>query len=164
VALDARLGYVGLGISHFSRPQVGETQMALVRITVSGIVFEARFEAAAPLTTAAFRSIMPFRRQLIQARWSGEAAWIPLGDMHIGVDLENATSYPSRGDILFHPAGTSEAEILFAYGSCRFASKVGELAGNHFLTITRGLELLPALGHKVLWEGAQPVEFVELAV
>lgn len=137
--------------------------MADVRITVAELVFEARFEAAAPLTAAAFRAILPFKSRLIQARWSGEAGWIPLGDMSIGVDRENATSYPSRGDILFHPAGDSEAEILFPYGSCRFASKVGELAGNHFLTLTSGLEFLPELGRRVLWQGAQPFEIIALA-
>ena len=36
---------------------------------------------------------------------------------------------------------------------------VGIDAGNHFLTITQGREHLPALGKKVLWEGAQDVVF-----
>jgi hypothetical protein len=31
------------------------------------------------------------------------------------------------------------------------------LAGNHFLTITEGMENLEKLGEKVLWEGAQPI-------
>jgi Protein of unknown function (DUF3830) len=39
---------------------------------------------------------------------------------------------------------------------------MGQLAGNHFLTIVQGREQLPALGRKVLWEGAQDVTF-ELA-
>ena len=42
---------------------------------------------------------------------------------------------------------------------CSFASKMGPLAGNHFLTIVHGREHLRALGHKVLWEGAQDVVF-----
>jgi hypothetical protein len=37
---------------------------------------------------------------------------------------------------------TSETELLFAYGSSRFASKVGQLAGNHFLEIIAGRERL----------------------
>ena len=63
------------------------------------------------------------------------------------------------GDVLFYPGGYSETEIIFAYGSCSFSSKLGQLAGNHFLTIVEGKEHLRALGEKVLWEGAQDISF-----
>jgi len=53
--------------------------------------------------------------------------------------------------------GASETELLFPYGSCCFSSKVGQLAGNHFLSLTSGLDLLPELGRLVLWKGAQPI-------
>lgn len=127
-------------------------------ITVGALEFTARFEeTVAPRTCAAFRTLLPFRNQLIQTRWSGEAAWVPMGGLDLGVPAENATSHPSRGDILFYPLGASETELLFPYGSCCFSSKVGQLAGNHFLTLTSGLELLPELGRLVLWRGAQPI-------
>ncbi|HZP87827.1 MAG TPA: DUF3830 family protein [Burkholderiales bacterium] len=129
-----------------------------VVITVGALRFTARFEdSAAPRTCAAFRALMPFENRLIQTRWSGEAAWVPMGALDLQVPTENATSHPSRGDILFYPIGASETELLFPYGSCCFSSKVGQLAGNHFLTLTSGLESLPELGRRVLWEGAQPI-------
>lgn len=134
--------------------------MGQVRISVADLSFTASFEESrAPRTCAAFRDLLPFKAQLIQARWSGEAAWIPLGNFDLAVPAENATSHPSRGDLLFHPAGASECEILFPYGSTVFSSRVGQLAGNHFLTLVSGRELLPELGRRVLWEGAQPIEF-----
>jgi hypothetical protein len=40
-----------------------------------------------------------------------------------------------------------------------FASKLGQLAGNHFLTILEGREQLQELGRLVLWEGAQDIVF-----
>ena len=40
-----------------------------------------------------------------------------------------------------------------------FASKLGQLAGNHFLTVIEGAEQLGELGRRVLWEGAQDVVF-----
>lgn len=132
--------------------------MSGVIITIGNLSFTARFEEHdAPNTCAAVRRILPFENKLIQTRWSGEAAWVPLGDFDIGVGPENATSHPSRGDVLFYPAGASETELLIAYGSACFSSKMGQLAGNHFMTLTSGLEHLPELGRRVLWEGAQPI-------
>ena len=57
------------------------------------------------------------------------------------------------------PGGISETEILLAYGGVRFASKMGQLAGNHFITITSGLENLAPLGKLALWKGAQDIVF-----
>jgi hypothetical protein len=138
--------------------------MKLLRITVGGtLVYTARMEQAdAPQTCAAFERLLPYHQKIIHARWSGEACWIPLGEFQLGVGFENHTSHPSRGDILFYPGGYSETEILFPYGSASFASKMGQLAGNHFLTIIEGQEQLATMGRKVLWEGAQDIAFEAL--
>lgn len=89
---------------------------------------------------------------------SGEGMWIPMGDTRWeGLTYENHTSYPSKVEMLIYPGGISEMEMILAYGSVCFASKVGQLAGNHFLTITDGLDRLYALGRKCLYEGAQPI-------
>ncbi len=137
--------------------------MNLLRITVGPFVYTARMESEnAPLTCAAFEKLLPFRQKIIHARWSGEACWIPLGDFKLGVDYENHTSHPSRGDILFYPGGLSETEILFPYGSSQFAAKVGQLAANHFLTVVEGQEQLAEMGRLVLWQGAQDIVFEAL--
>ena len=59
--------------------------------------------------------------------------------------------------MIVYPGGISETEILLAYGGVRFASKVGQLAGNHFVTITSGIDRLYELGRAVLYEGAKTV-------
>jgi hypothetical protein len=134
--------------------------MSTLRISVGPYVYTARMEVAdAPATCAAFAKLLPYRQKLIHARWSGEACWIPLGDFKLEVGYENHTSHPAPGEILFYPGGYSETEILFPYGAARFASKLGQLAGNHFLTITQGSEQLREMGRKVLWEGAQDIVF-----
>ncbi len=134
--------------------------MSKLRISVGSFVFIARMEEElAPQTCAAFRNLLPYRQKIIHARWSGEACWIPLGDFQLGVGFENHTCHPSRGDILFYPGGLSETEILFPYGSASFASKVGALAGNHFLTVIEGQEQLAAMGRTCLWHGAQDIVF-----
>jgi hypothetical protein len=132
----------------------------LLHITAGPYQFTARLEAdAAPKTCAAFLERLPFQNKIIHVRWSGESAWIPLGDFDFGIGFENATSYPAPGQILLYPGGYSETEILFPYGSCCFASKMGQLAGNHFLTVVEGTENLRAIGEMCLWQGAQEIVF-----
>ena len=132
----------------------------MIEIAVAGFRFVARFEEEdAPATVAAFRAMLPLRTRIIHARWSGEAAWIPWGDLDVGIGPENATCYPSPGELLFYPGGLSETELLFPYGHAAFGSKAGPLAGNHFATIVEGGERLRELGKLVLWEGAQEISF-----
>ena len=133
--------------------------MTYIAITAGGYRFVAQTHSDAPLTVAAFTKLLPYRQKLIHVRWSGEGCWVPLGDFKLGVDFENHTSHPSVGDVLFYPGGYSETEIILAYGACSFSSKLGQLAGNHFLTIIEGKENLRKLGTQVLWQGAQDILF-----
>ena len=137
--------------------------MTMLRITAGPFNFSAQMEEVdAPETCAEFSKLLPFRNKIIHVRWSGEAVWVPLGEFDVGVGYENHTSHPSRGDVLVYPGGISETEILIAYGSTSFASKMGQLAGNHFLTIVDGNEHLHELGQLVLWEGAKDIVFDRL--
>jgi hypothetical protein len=134
-----------------------------LKIKAGPYEFEAAMEEAnAPKTCAKFKSLLPYRERIIHVRWSGEGCWIPLGDLDLGLGYENHTSFPAPGEFILYPGGISETEILLAYGGVRFASKVGQLAGNHFLTVTKGRENLVALGKMTLWQGAQDILF-ELA-
>lgn len=134
--------------------------MTTINVRAGPFAFEARMEEAlAPKTCARFMTLLPYRERIIHVRWSGEGCWIPLGDLDLGLGHENHTSYPAPGQFILYPGGISETEILVAYGSVHFASKVGQLAGNHFLTVTGGIENLEALGKLTLWEGAQDIVF-----
>ena len=133
--------------------------MTRINIVSRELTFVAQTHDEAPATTAAFLALLPYRQRVIHVKWSGEAVWVPLGDFKLDVGFENHTSHPSIGDVLFYPGGYSETEILIAYGSCSFASKMGPLAGNHFLTIVEGKNQLKELGRRALWEGAQDIGF-----
>jgi len=130
----------------------------MIRISVGDLVFVARLERErAPATVAALVRLLPLSGSLLQARWSGEAAWMPLGSLDVGVGAENDTQRPEPGQILLHPTGISETEILIPYGATSFASKAGPLRGNHVMTIVEGGEQLSELGRRVVWLGAQPI-------
>src|ERR1700694_5324014 len=89
--------------------------MTDIRITAASFVFFSRFEhEPAALPCAEFAAMLPCRERLIHVRWSGEACWIPLGGLDLGLGYENATSYPAPGQLLCHPGGISETEILHA--------------------------------------------------
>ena len=134
----------------------------MIEIAVGDLRFKARLETErAPKSVATFRAMLPLRSKIIQARWSGEACWIPFGELDLDLGYENHTSYPAPGHLLLYPGGISETEILFPYGSTVFVSKAGQLAGNHFATIYEGNDQLEAMGQRVLWEGAQEITFTE---
>jgi hypothetical protein len=132
-----------------------------IRISVGNdFKFVAEFQNKdAPKTCAAFRHLVPYTQKLIHCRWSGEGCWIPLGDFKLDVGFENHTSHPAPGEILWYPGGVSETELIFAYGDVMFSSKMGQLAGNHFLTVVEGAERLPEMGRRVLYQGAQEIVF-----
>jgi len=138
--------------------------MKMLRITAGTYAFTARLEEEkAPKTCAAIRRMLPFRSKLVHVRWSGEATWVPMGDRRLDVPFENHTSHPAPGQVLVYPGGVSEMEILFPYGATLFASKVGQLAGNHFATVVEGKEHLAEVGRLTLWEGALDFAIEELA-
>lgn len=131
-----------------------------MNIEIAGTHFSAVLEIdKSPKTCDLFIKTLPFTSQVVHVRWSGEGMWIPLGDADFDVSYEDATAYPTPGQILLYPKGKSETEILIAYGAVAFASKAGSLAGNHFATITSGLPKLRDIGVSTLWEGAKDIRF-----
>ena len=129
-----------------------------LKITIGEYVFKAKMHSEkAPETCRLLLENMPITGKAIQARWSGEAAWLEMNPYGIEVHQENATSYPGPGQLLYYPGGVSEKEILIPYGSAIFASKFGLLPGSHFATIVEGNELLEAMGEKVFREGGQEI-------
>jgi hypothetical protein len=134
--------------------------MTELKIKVGPFDWMGRLETEkSPKTCAAFLQALPFVTEVIHVRWSGEAVWMPLGNLDFGVGYEDATSHPAPGQMILYPGGVSETEILLGYGAVRFASKAGQLAGNHFLTITKGLEQVYDLGRMTLYKGALPIRF-----
>ena len=135
----------------------------MIKITIGEYVFTARLLTdKTPETCRLLVDKMPITGKAIQARWSGEAAWLQMDAYGIEIPQENATSYPGPGQLLYYPGGVSEKEILIPYGSACFASKFGLLPGNHFATIVEGVELLEGMGERVLWDGAQEIR-IEIA-
>lgn len=130
--------------------------MQRIELAIADQRFVARLEERlAPRTCEYFLSLLPYDSKVIHVRWSGEGIWIPWGNQRIDLPYENTTSHPLPGQMILYPGGVSESEVLLAYGPVSFGSKAGPLAGNHFLTITSGLDRLEGLGQAVLYCGSQ---------
>ena len=136
--------------------------MGRLEVVVADLHFSGHWVADAPRTVEVIRGLLPLRNRLMHCRWSGQGCWIPFGQDYLDLAPENATSHPAPGQVIVYPGGISECEILLAYGSVDFSSVVGQLWGNHFLTLDEGIEQLPELGRRVLWEGAQPIAMTEV--
>src|SRR5256714_9778523 len=137
---------------------VGRLVLGMLKIGVGALVFTARWEEQhAPKTVGVIRKMLPLKSKIVHCRWSGESTWIPMGERELGLEFENHTSHPAPGMLLLYPGGISETELLFPYGSTMFASKVGQLAGNHFATVIEGQDRLHEIWRLTLWEGEHEV-------
>jgi len=109
----------------------------------------------APETCKKILTLLPLENKIIQARWSGDAGWVPLGALKLHLPSENKKNAPLAGEILVYSGEVSETEIYVPYGFNRFACKEGQLEGNHFATIVEGVEKISEVGKKILHQGAQ---------
>ena len=133
--------------------------MRQIQITIGDMKLTGTLEEErAPITCAAFLELLPLRAKLLQARWSGRSAYVPLEDLEIQIAPENAMHRPAPGQVLFYPNAESPTEILMPYGATVFAAICGPLSGNHFLTITDA-SALREMERRVVWEGAQDITF-----
>jgi len=131
---------------------------ATVTVTIGADVFLARLrQDLAPRWCQRLKELMPYRGDVIHARWSGEAIWSPLSSNWQSQAVfppESPTGRPRSGDVLLFAGSQSEPELLIAYGPTRFASKSGALEGNVVLTIDDRHARLAELGREILWRGA----------
>ena len=131
-----------------------------IQVMIGDERFEARLEdALAPSTCARFRSLLPCSQRLVHARSIGDACWIGVRGLELGVGLENATCDPQPGQFIYYPGAEGEAVILLAYGSVSFPGNRSHFAGNAFLTIVGGLDRLGRLGREVAGRGCRFVTF-----
>ena len=125
-------------------------------VMIGGARFGGRIERdVTPLAAALIERLLPLERRVIHARWSGEAIWVPLGEIG-SVKTERATSCPRPGQVLLYAGAKSEPELLIPYGACAFACTAGALAGSPVIALDAGETELRPIGERVLWNGALP--------
>jgi len=127
-------------------------------VMIGAARFRARLETrAAPESCRALLALLPYEGTVLHARWSGEAAWSPLGarwPARAMLPEEQATAEPQPGQLLLYAGPRSEPELLIPYGVTRFACRAGALRGNPVLTVLERLDELAHAGRSLLESGA----------
>ena len=115
----------------------------------------------APQTCGWFLAKLPFEVRVVQAVWSGMAVFADLAGAAHDVPFENITSYPATGSILLYPGNAqgNAGEIYIPYGGNKFCCPIGQIAGNHFMTLTASMETLRDFGRLVRYGGEQTLHF-----
>ena len=119
-------------------------------------------EDAAPKTIAALRTLLPLRSQLVQARWSGESAWVPMGfELELGHRARERQQLPGRRRAPPLPRRALGGRDPLPVRRDLLRQQDGPAGRKPLRDDRRGSRSSSELGRVVLWEGAQPIVFEE---
>lgn len=118
---------------------------------------EIRFEYyydAAPITSEAFKSLLPFTRTFHHARVSGQEIWID--DVpKLDIIQENASVYTEPGEVVFGPSKPSRTKTANCFG-VYYGDGKGLDACNIFAKVVAAdMKKLVALGNDIWKNGSQ---------
>ena len=127
-----------------------------VVLKLDGKVFEATFcTDLAPVTCRARRAVRPIRGEIYHAMWSGP---ICLMNFDLGaLSLENAATFFSPGDVLYHPI---HKEIGIAYGATQFREPTGAAYTTLIGRLRGDLSALIEIGSRLQRTGARSIEIL----
>ena len=133
-----------------------------IEITVDGLkVTAGLLEEEAPLTCAAFKSILPYEGTVVHLKWSGDGFQTHAPSLENmvhehGLGMENFTVFGSRGDILFW---VRDRGLFFCYGYMHSKGNTGEEPGNLFAYVKpEGHPVLHEMGRRVFNEGRKTLK------
>ena len=129
-----------------------------VKTSYGAIIRFSYYINEAPLTSAAFAATLPFTRQFLHARVSGQEIWI---DNAPGLDViqENASVFVAPGEVAIGPLLPARNKVSkcmgILYGEGHFLD-----CSNIFAKVyDEDLSLLQELGNKTWKEGVQELVF-----
>jgi hypothetical protein len=125
-------------------------------IKLDGKPFEATLLSdLAPLTCRALRAVRPIRGEIYHAMWSGP---ICLLNFDLGaLSLENAATFFSPGDVLYHPI---HKEIGIAYAATQFREPTGAAYTTLIGRLRGDLSGLIDIGSRLQRTGARSIEIL----
>ena len=119
------------------------------------------YTEAAPVTSLAFQSILPFTRTFYHARVSGQEIWV---DDVPSLDIiqENASVFTEPGEVVFGPSKPSRVKTANCFG-IYYGDGKGLDACNIFAKVVEAdQQKLKDLGTSIWKKGAQELTFSSL--
>jgi len=116
------------------------------------------YSIAAPETVADFAAHMPFSREFLHARVSGEEIWIDDAPL-LNVIQENCTVFAQPGEVAIGPFNPARNKIAGCMGIFYGEGKLLD-CGNIFARVfDEDMPLLKTLGSNIWRNGAQVLRF-----
>lgn len=119
------------------------------------------YDDSAPITSTAFLKALPFSRNFLHARISGQEIWIDDAPS-LNIIQENSSVFVEPGEIVIGPASPTRNKIAknmgIFYGEGRLLD-----GGNIFgKVVEEDLNLLKTLGDTIWRQGSQELIFEEI--
>ncbi len=129
------------------------TRFKIVASANQEIEFELYLDAA-PVTSKAFLSILPFTRTFYHARVSGQEIWI---DNVPSLDIiqENASIFPKPGEVVFGPANPIRVKTANCFGIYYGEGKGLDACNIFAKVIESDMQKLVELGNNIWKNGSQ---------
>jgi hypothetical protein len=113
---------------------------------------------AAPVTTQAFLTLLPFKRLFIHARVSGQEIWIDNAPP-LDIIQENASVFTEPGEVVFGPLKPARAKTSNCMGIYYGEGKGLDCCNIFAKVVDEDMALLRQLGERVWKEGTQEISF-----
>jgi hypothetical protein len=115
----------------------------------------------APVTVAAFQNLLPFKRILKHARFSGEEIWTDDAPP-LQIIQENASVFTNTGEVVYGPDIPHRTKTRNCIG-IYYGEGKGLDSANIFACVkTDDRQLLSDLGNKIWLHGAEELTFGEI--
>ena len=142
-------------ISRVIHSKEGDQLARKFQIKIDDSVFFAfLMEDKSPKTCKAFLSLLPLEGKILHATWSGEMLFLKCNGITGRQELENATVYPSRGDVGLN---FNLGELQIVYGQAQLRARLGPAPDSIFARITENPDRLEEMGQKIHREGAKNI-------
>jgi len=112
----------------------------------------------APIASAAFTALLPFKRTFLHARVSGQEIWTDKAP-ELDIIQENASVFTEPGEVVYGPLKPARAKTSNCMGIYYGEGRGLDCCNIFAKVFEQDMELLKALGEEIWKQGVQEIMF-----